>query len=161
VSTHEEITGETKFQPILDDKSISQPAKVKKVVFCTGQVWLDVNERREKLGIKDEIAIIRVEQLAPLDYNSIIKVLKKYEDAELYWLQEEHINQGAWGYIQPRLNIMLSKLNSKKKIACVARAASSASATGIMRQHEYEKEKLMHVLFDLKHDDVLITPSHQ
>jgi len=44
--------------------------------------------------------------------------------------------------------MVLSKLKSKKKIACVARAASSASATGIMRQHEYEKEKLMQVLFE-------------
>jgi len=67
VSSYEDIVGNTKFIPLLDDNTIKEASKVKKVVFCTGQVWLDVNERREKLGIHNEVAIIRVEQLAPLD----------------------------------------------------------------------------------------------
>jgi len=71
------------------------------------------------------------------------------------------MNQGAWGFIQPRLNILLSKLKSQKKIACVARPPSSASATGIMRQHEYEKERLFEVLFEYKHEKILLTPMQQ
>lgn len=67
VSNKDEIIGNTKFQPILDDKFITDSSKVKKLVFCTGQVWIDIHERRESLGVADEVAIVRVEQLAPLD----------------------------------------------------------------------------------------------
>lgn len=57
--------------------------------------------------------------------------------------------------------MLLNKLKSDKKIACVSRPPSSASATGIMRQHEYEKEKMFEALFKYKHDQILLTPSLQ
>lgn len=62
---------------MLDDKFIKDASKVKKLVFCTGQVWIDIHERREALSVQDEVAIVRLEQLAPLDYNSIINTIKK------------------------------------------------------------------------------------
>jgi len=52
---------------VLDDKFITDNKKVKKLVFCTGQVWIDIHEQRTKRELADEVAIVRLEQLAPLD----------------------------------------------------------------------------------------------
>lgn len=71
------------------------------------------------------------------------------------------MNQGAWAYIQPRINVLLEKLNIKKEIAGVARPASASSATGVMAEHEYEKEQLFKRLFEAVHSDILDTPCKQ
>ena len=69
--------------------------------FCSGQVYFALTQEREARGLKN-VAISRVEQLSPVPYNMIVPGLDQYPNAETYWVQEEPLNGGPWGYLQPR-----------------------------------------------------------
>ena len=71
------------------------PSKVRKVLFCSGQVYYDLIAEREKLQ-KTDIAIIRLEQLAPFPFKNMLEEIKRYPNAEFTWCQEEHKNAGGW-----------------------------------------------------------------
>jgi len=76
---------------------------VKKLVFCSGQVYYDLKNAREKTG-RNDIAIVRVEQLCPFPFRSVAPEMEKYKNAEVVWCQEEPKNQGPFTYILPRLH---------------------------------------------------------
>ena len=79
------------------------PKNIKRVIFCSGQVYYDLVKARNASGRKD-IAIVRFEQIAPIPYDYIWKLTTEYSNAEVVWCQEEHFNGGAWTYVQPRFN---------------------------------------------------------
>ncbi|MFC6268527.1 2-oxoglutarate dehydrogenase E1 component [Frigoriflavimonas asaccharolytica] len=86
------------FQPILDDPT-ADPAKVKRLVLCSGKIYFELLERQEKLN-DDTIAIVRLEQIYPLNTDGISKILDKYNARTSFvWAQEEPENMGAWSYI--------------------------------------------------------------
>ena len=76
--------------------------KVKKVIFCSGQVYYDIDAARTKDNIND-IAVIRLEQLSPFPWNEVQFELKKYKNAKVQWVQEEPNNQGFWTYTSPKI----------------------------------------------------------
>jgi len=119
------------------DKAIV-PSKVRKVIFCSGQVYYDLIAEREKLGKKD-IAILRLEQLAPFPFFSLIKELEKYPNASYTWCQEEHKNQGPWSFVEPRLRNTLKHINHKfTEIDYAGRQISASTATGYGKTHKEE-----------------------
>lgn len=77
--------------------------------------------------------IVRVEQIAPFPQTEIQKTLEKYPNAEVIWAQEEHENQGAWGYIRPRI-----KQLTKKPVNYYGRNSLAASAGGTLKHHKLE-----------------------
>ncbi|MBS9773849.1 MAG: 2-oxoglutarate dehydrogenase E1 component [Tenacibaculum sp.] len=99
VSKIEELSDGT-FNEVMDD--FIDVNNVKKMVFCTGKFYYDLLETREKLG-RNDIALIRIEQLFPLHNDKIKKVMDRYKNVERYiWAQEEPKNMGAWGYMLER-----------------------------------------------------------
>lgn len=117
--------------------------KVRKVVFCSGQVYYDLEAAREKEGIKD-VALLRVESLCPFPFKEAIKNLKKYPNAEIMWTQEEPKNAGAWTYCQPRLRNMAKFLNRKStKVGYAGRPMMAASAVGYTSTHNAGLAKLI------------------
>lgn len=94
----------TRFHPLIVDKdpNLVADGKVRKVILCSGQVYYDLQARREKEG-RHDIAIMRVESLCPFPFKEIIAELKKYKNASITWAQEEPKNAGGWTYVQPRL----------------------------------------------------------
>lgn len=86
------------FQPILDDTTV-EANKVEKLILCTGKIYFELLEKKEKLNV-DNVALVRIEQLYPLHEESIKKILVKYaKRKEILWVQEEPENMGAWSYI--------------------------------------------------------------
>ncbi len=126
VSTIEELA-EGKFQEVLDDAN-ADPKKIKKLVFVSGKFYYDLLAEREQLK-RDDVALIRMEQLFPLNKKAIQQVIKKYKNTEKYvWAQEEPRNMGAWSYINERfelLNLVKLELCSRPFYAVPA-AGSSA-----------------------------------
>lgn len=93
---------------------------------------------REKLGKKD-IAIIRLEQLAPFPFFSLVQELKNYPNAEFTWCQEEHKNQGPWSFVEPRFRNTLKHIGMKNtEISYAGRQISASSATGYGKTHREE-----------------------
>ena len=132
---------EDRVKRVIDDLSFDgfNAKSARKVVLCSGQVYYDLVEERTKRGIKD-IAIVRIEQLAPFPFEKIQDVGKKYVNAEFQWVQEEPLNLGAWQYVEPRI---LTSFGNMKEVSVVSRPPSAAAATGYHSVHQIELLNLL------------------
>ncbi|MFT2112480.1 2-oxoglutarate dehydrogenase E1 component [Marinomonas sp. 2405UD68-3] len=142
-STLEDLS-EGHFHNVLPETSEKiDPKRVKRLVICSGKVYYDLINRREALD-KDDVAIIRLEQLYPFPYQDFRDVLTPYTEVEtLVWCQEEPKNQGAWHANRHRMNRILEELYPQLKIRFAGRISSAAPAAGYMSIHVEEQEALV------------------
>ncbi|GAB4071640.1 2-oxoglutarate dehydrogenase E1 component [Ancylobacter sonchi] len=109
--------------------------KIRRVVLCSGKVYYDLFEERERRGI-DDIYLMRVEQLFPFPLKTLVQELSRFKGAEIVWCQEEPKNQGAWAFVQPYLEWVLEQTGSaSSRPRYAGRPASAATATGLMSKH--------------------------
>ncbi len=128
-----------RFKEIIDDPNVKDPKKVKRLLLCSGKVYFNLEEK--KLADKrDDVAVVRLEQLYPLATGQLNAIIEKYKGAEIFWVQEEPQNMGAWPYI-------LSMTHEHYKIQRVARKASASPATGFKKQHDKELTLLLDQAF--------------
>ncbi|PTX15359.1 2-oxoglutarate dehydrogenase E1 component [Pontibacter mucosus] len=125
------------FREVIGDTYASAEA-VTKVLLCSGKVYFDLVEEQQKNNRQD-VAIIRLEQLAPFPKVQLEAELSKYKNAKVYWVQEEPENMGAWTYI---LRIMRHGVED-----VVARKASASPATGYLKVHTKEQQELIERAF--------------
>ena len=129
-STMEELAHGT-FQPILSDTTVA-PEKVTKVVFCSGKLYYELADEREAQGA-DHVAIIRIEQLYPLDDLAIKQEVAKYPNAAMHvWAQEEPANMGAWTYMLWQMHQQLTLVSPAPRAA----TASGSNKVALQRQRE-------------------------
>ena len=121
-----------RFQEVIDDTYV-KVAAVRKVLFCSGKVYYDLLEKQQQDKVKD-IAIVRLEQLYPFPEKQIDKIIVKYKNAELRWVQEEPKNAGAWGFI------IRSTYEKTYHIKCISRSESASPAVGYKNIYD-EKQK--------------------
>ncbi|MBU1401501.1 MAG: 2-oxoglutarate dehydrogenase E1 component [Alphaproteobacteria bacterium] len=144
VSTLAEMSGESSFHrllwddaQLLDDQKIKlvKDSKIRRVVLCTGKVYYDLYEEREKRGIND-VYLLRVEQLYPFPAKALITELSRFRNAEMVWCQEEPKNMGAWSFIDPYLEWVLAHIDAKhQRVRYTGRPAAASPATGLMSKH--------------------------
>jgi 2-oxoglutarate dehydrogenase E1 component len=139
-SFDEMIPGST-FQRLIPDSgpAAENPAGTKKVIFCTGKVYYDLIKARRDQGLESQIAISRVEQICPFPFDQVMEECNKYSNAELVWAQEEHKNQGAWSYVQPRFQTAVGGYS--RRVNYVGREVAPSPATGSKAQHVKEFNK--------------------
>ncbi len=124
-----------RFHDVLEDAS-ADPAKVRRVVLCSGKVYYDLLEERMKL--EAPVALVRVEQLYPFPAAEIQRAVKRFAKArDVVWAQEESLNMGAWSFVEPRLRT----LGTKAKY--VGRDASASPATGSRHIHLREQKEIV------------------
>jgi len=133
ISPIEEFTSGS-FREVIPD-SFTVKKDTKRVILCTGKIYYDLEEAREKEGVKD-VAIVRIEQLHPLPIKLIKKVLDSYKNAEVVWVQEEPENMGAWGYL-------LRMLYKQIPMGVIARKMSASPATGYNKVHVEEQKGII------------------
>lgn len=139
VSPISEITKGT-FKEIIDDNiTDKQASKVKRVLFCSGKIYFDLIEYKEE-NKRDDVAIVRLEQLYPLDYDTMEALFKKYNKASVYWVQEEPENMGSWYYILSCLRDVKWNLVSRKP--------SASPATGFKKVHLAEQAAILDKAFN-------------
>jgi 2-oxoglutarate dehydrogenase E1 component len=142
VSTLTDLTT-GRFQRVIGDTSGVDPAEVKRVILCSGKVYYDLAVAREERKARD-VAILRLEQLYPLN-EELTQALAHYQDGtKLVWVQEEPKNYGPWYYITATLPDFL---HHRFPISCVARAHSASPATGSRASHLLEQRMLMDEAF--------------
>ncbi|MFJ4437163.1 multifunctional oxoglutarate decarboxylase/oxoglutarate dehydrogenase thiamine pyrophosphate-binding subunit/dihydrolipoyllysine-residue succinyltransferase subunit [Streptomyces sp. NPDC088923] len=150
-SKAEEFTS-GQFRPVIGDAT-ADPAKVRKIVLCSGKVYYDLEAERTKRGA-DDTAIIRLERLYPLPGAEIQAEFAKYPNAEKFlWAQEEPANQGAWPFIALNLidHIDLSvgaALPHGQRLRRISRPHSSSPAVGSAKRHQQEQAQLVAEVFD-------------
>src|SRR5581483_3159241 len=144
VSRLEEMGPDSTFHRLLWDDAeylagekvkLAPDERIRRVILCSGKVYYDLYEEREKRGI-DDVYLLRVEQLYPFPAKALITELARFRQADMVWCQEEPKNMGAWTFIDPYLEWVLEQIGADRKRArYVGRAASAATATGLMSKH--------------------------
>ncbi|HXD60396.1 MAG TPA: multifunctional oxoglutarate decarboxylase/oxoglutarate dehydrogenase thiamine pyrophosphate-binding subunit/dihydrolipoyllysine-residue succinyltransferase subunit, partial [Lacisediminihabitans sp.] len=127
-----------RFEPIIDDATITDKAAVKRVVLHAGKLHYDLLAERDKREQK-EIALVRVEQYYPMPLRELVSVLSQYPNAELMWAQEEPENQGAW----PFICLELARNYKERAISVASRPASASPATGSTKRSAKEQVELI------------------
>jgi 2-oxoglutarate dehydrogenase E1 component len=152
VSRLDELGEGTTFHRILYDDAQMLPDekiklvpddKIKRIVLCSGKVYYDLYEEREKRGI-DDIYLMRIEQLYPVPLKALVVELSRFKSAEVVWCQEEPRNMGAWHFIEPYLEWVLNQIHATyKRPRYAGRAAAAATATGLMSKHQAQLKALL------------------
>ncbi len=150
-SKTEEFTSGS-FRPVIGDASVD-PKAVRKVVFCAGKLYYELEAERQKRGVTDT-AIIRIERLYPLPGAELQEEISKYPNAEKYlWAQEEPANQGAWPFIALNLIDHLdlavgADIPHGERLRRISRPHGSSPAVGSKKRHEQEQQQLLSEVFE-------------
>ncbi|MEG9861603.1 MAG: 2-oxoglutarate dehydrogenase E1 component [Parvularculales bacterium] len=152
VSSLEDFSSSASFHRILRDEAQTQKGRfvelkpdneIRRVVLCSGKIYYDLHEAREKRGIND-VYIMRLEQLYPFPVRSLAEELSRFSNAEVIWCQEEPKNMGAWSFIEPYIEWVLGHIDARYRRARYAgRPASASTATGLMSQHMSQLNQLL------------------
>ncbi len=139
VSTFDELSSGG-FQEVINDTGID-PARVTRVVFCSGKIYYDLLAAREKNNAT-HIALVRVEQMYPFPEQEINDVMMRYPlTAEIAWVQEEPLNMGAWRFMSDWFAPLVTP--TRRKIQYIGRAESASPATGSKKRHDQEQAELV------------------
>ena len=131
------------FQHVIDDRSIEDPAAVRRIVLCSGKIGHEAAQRRAELEPDEaaRIALVWVEQIYPWPVDLLTAVFERYGQAtELVWLQEEPENMGAWSFVHARLHACLPE---RLRLRHVSRAESASPAIGSAALHQLEQADLL------------------
>ncbi|UWR40346.1 2-oxoglutarate dehydrogenase E1 component [Phaeobacter inhibens] len=151
VSKAEEFTTGSSFHRVLwddaqhgnSDTKLVTDDKIKRVVLCSGKVYYDLLEERDARGL-DDVYLMRIEQYYPFPAISLVKELERFKGAEMVWCQEEPKNQGAWSFIEPNIEWVLTRIGAKhSRPTYVGRATSASPATGLASEHKAQQAALV------------------
>jgi len=133
----EVVPGATTVKLVSDDK-------IARVVLCTGKVYFDLMEEREKRD-ESRIQILRLEQLYPFPEHVLAEELRRFPNADVIWCQEEPKNQGAWSFIAPRIEAV----TKRSGLRYVGRPEYASTAAGLASQHAAELKAFLNEALSL------------
>tara|TARA_Y100000590_G_scaffold108170_1_gene123019 strand:+ start:3141 stop:6014 length:2874 start_codon:yes stop_codon:yes gene_type:complete len=158
VSNLEDFSKKNTFHRVLWDHAIDQqsrgfiklkkPEKIKKVILCSGKIYFDLLEAREKLKI-DDVIMYRIEQLYPFPAKALVKELKPYaKNATFHWCQEEPKNMGAWFSVRDYMHWTLDNIRAKNnQISYIGRSPDATPATGFAKRHISQQKEIIKKVF--------------
>ncbi|WP_409019664.1 2-oxoglutarate dehydrogenase E1 component [Brevundimonas vesicularis] len=142
-SFHRVLRDDADLRPDVAGVKLKADKDIRKVIVCSGKVYYDLLDAREKAGVND-IYILRLEQFYPWPIKSISTELARFPNADLVWCQEEPKNMGGWTFVDPWIELTLEKMDIKAKRArYVGRPASASTAAGLMSRHLKELETFL------------------
>ncbi|RIA85155.1 thiamine diphosphate-binding protein [Glomus cerebriforme] len=145
VSDFEEMMPSTTFLPVIGNNTISEKSKIEKIIFVCGKLYYDLVKERQNKKLVDKVAIVRIEELCPFPKKDIEQELNNYNNVEEFvWCQEEPQNNGAFTFIEPRLNQILP---NGQKVKYVGRPTSATPAVGVSKWHHIEHSKILNEIF--------------
>ena len=144
VSKLEDMGPNTTFHRVMMDPNKNlKNNKIKRVVICTGKVFYNLLEEREKRKL-DNIKLLRIEQIYPFPTSTLKNELEKTPDAEVVWCQEEPKNMGAWFFVDRKIEETLTLFKSKfKRPKYIGRDEAASPATGSYARHNEEQENIV------------------
>ena len=159
VSNLEDFNKENSFHRILWDHAVDpktngfiklrKASEIKKVIMCSGKVYFDLLDAREKLKI-DDVILFRIEQLYPFPAKTLVKELKPYaKNAKFYWCQEEPKNMGGWFSVRDYIQWTLETINANNsKISYIGRSPDASPATGYAKRHISQQQEIINKVFE-------------
>lgn len=155
-SSFDEFLPGTNFTRAYKEKGVAcqNPDNVKKVLFCSGKVYYDLIKERTKLGLDDQIAVCRIEQISPFPFDVVSSECNKYKNAQIQYVQEEHKNGGAYEYVKARLQSILNNGNDSRvndiRNCYIGRDTAASTATGSKVEHYKQLAKFLGEAMDIK-----------
>jgi 2-oxoglutarate dehydrogenase E1 component len=127
---------------------LKKTSEIKKVILCSGKVYFDLLDAREKLK-KDDIVFYRIEQLYPFPAKALVKELKPYaKNAKFYWCQEEPKNMGAWFSVRDYIQWTLETIKANNnEISYIGRSPDASPATGYAKRHISQQQEIIKKVF--------------
>jgi len=152
ISSLDDMSGGTSFHRLLWDDAeaknwegtkLVRDSKIRRVVMCSGKVYYDLLEEREKRGT-DDVYLLRLEQLYPFPAKALVTELSRFKQAEWVWCQEEPKNMGSWAFVEPYLEWVFNHIGAAHERArYTGRPAAASPATGLMSKHIAELEAFL------------------
>ncbi|HVW27208.1 MAG TPA: 2-oxoglutarate dehydrogenase E1 component [Polyangiaceae bacterium] len=140
-----------RFHRVLPDELTARSKKVGRIILCSGKLYYELVKHRQDTG-REDVAIVRLEQLYPLPKKSLLAALDSYPDGiSLVWAQEEPENMGAWTYLRVRLG---ERVFGRWPLSVVAREESASPATGSMSSHRMEQQEIIQKAFGVAYEPV-------
>ncbi|MGZ6021866.1 MAG: 2-oxoglutarate dehydrogenase E1 component [Rhizomicrobium sp.] len=136
-SFHRVLRDQAEVVPGAWTTQLADDSQIKRVVLCSGKVYFDLMEARDKLN-ENRVQIIRIEQLYPFPENVLALELNRFPKADIVWCQEEPKNQGAWTFIAPHIEQTIAQLGGNARPRYVGRPEYASTAAGLMSQHAAE-----------------------
>ncbi len=156
VSNLDDFNKSNSFHRVLEDHAliknskfikIKKAKKVRKVIICSGKIYFDLLEAREKNKV-DDVIFVRIEELYPFPVKSLIKAIKPYiSNSQFFWCQEEPKNMGAWSSVRDYIQWTLDNLGVKKKLDFIGRKAAASPATGYANRHAKQQKEILDKVF--------------
>lgn len=145
---HRVLWDDAEYNPQDGELRLVADDKIKRVIMCSGKVYYDLFEEREKLG-RDDVYLLRLEQLFPYPASAMAEELKRFTNAEMAWCQEEPKNMGSWAFINPFIEDSLIDIGIKQsRPRYIGRKASASTATGIASKHKAEQQAILDAAFE-------------
>ena len=158
ISNLEDFSKNKSFHRVLKDHSyfdndkficLKKDSDIKKVIICSGKIYFDLLKARETIR-RNDIVLIRVEQLYPFPVKSLVKEIKNYrKNASFFWCQEEPKNMGAWSSVRDYIQWTLDYIEANNnKISYIGRDPAASPATGYAKRHISQQEEIIRKVFE-------------
>lgn len=148
IEDFDDVADHTRFLRTIPDtnRNLVAPEKVRRIVFCSGKVYYDLAAFRDKHNVND-VAVVRIEQLAPFPFDHVSQYAARYKNAEIVWAQEEPMNQGAWFFVYHHLKTSVKDTRGLIEPRYVGRPPAASTATGFRSLHIEEQNSLVSAAF--------------
>ena len=137
------INGSSFHRVMNDQLDEASKEKVSRVLLCSGKIYFEIHDQIESLGLEN-VAILRLDQLYPFPYDALKEELECYKNCEIFWVQEEPSNMGAYFFVRERIESVLLSLEAKtKELIFIGRRSSASPATGVQARHTQNQKNII------------------
>ena len=136
---------------------MNKKKKINRLIICSGKIYFELQDRIDELK-KDNIFILRLEQIYPFPYDNFVNELKKFSNCEIIWCQEEPKNMGAYGFVKRRIENLMREVKAKQeKLIYVGRRAAASPATGVYDRHLTNQKNILRLAIEADKKEILDT----
>ena len=148
------INGSTFHRVLREEISTQKEKQINRVLLCSGKIYFELQDEIDKLK-KENIIILRIDQLYPFPYDVLKDEFKRFPGAEIYWVQEEPSNMGAYRFAKHRVESVLSSLNRNEELLFIGRKASASPATGILERHIENQKNILRLAIEADKKEII------
>ena len=149
------INGSTFHRVLRNEITKEEEKKINRIIICSGKLYFELQDHIEQLQ-KQNVFILRLEQMYPFPYDVFSKELKRFTDCEVLWCQEEPKNMGAYGFVKRRIENVMKKTNMKQeKLLYVGRRAAASPATGVLDRHLANQKNILRLAVEADKKEIL------
>ena len=149
------INGSTFHRVLRNEITKEKEKKINRIIICSGKLYFELQDHIEELQ-KENVFILRLEQIYPFPYDVFSKELKRFTECEIIWCQEEPKNMGAYGFVKRRIESVMKNINVKQeKLLYVGRRAAASPATGVFDRHVANQKNILRLAVEADNKEIL------